>query len=377
MGYLTFFDLVESLIVSSYGGPQDAEQRDIRSAVLKAYAEVTTIRDWSYYQTHGRVITDAPYSTGNVSYNTSTRELTLTGGTWPSWAEYGHVRVGVRVATVAQRVSGTVLKLDSGVTFPETLTDQPYVIYRILYPLPSDFRNLDEPTSEYNWSSGLYVSPDEALKIERVARSTGLPYHWTVLPNPNAAGWVIKLIGYPTRVETVDFIYRRTARGLRVSGHEANSRAGTIARSGTAVTLSGATTFVDSFAGSVLRVGDTTSHPGPAESLNPWVSESKIVVVGTASTLTTADSGTIASSTKYIITDPVDIAPHMNSVMDAACQYFLSRIRGKDESQKFQLYQRDLRLALERDQMAPLSGRSRQIYTDGGWRSPLHMDGGV
>ena len=203
MGYLTFFDLVESLIVSSYGGPQDAEQRDIRSAVLKAYAEVTTIRDWSYYQTHGRVITDAPYSTGNVSYNTSTRELTLTGGTWPSWAEYGHVRVGVRVATVAQRVSGTVLKLDSGVTFPETLTDQPYVIYRILYPLPSDFRNLDEPTSEYNWSSGLYVSPDEALKIERVARSTGLPYHWTVLPNPNAAGWVIKLIGYPTRARCV------------------------------------------------------------------------------------------------------------------------------------------------------------------------------
>jgi hypothetical protein len=93
--------------------------------------------------------------------------------------------------------------------------------------------------------------------------------------------------------------------------------------------------------------------------------------------LTTADSGTVAAGTKYIITDPVDIAPHMHSVMDAACQYFLSRVRGKDEAQKFQMYQRDLRLALERDQLAPLSGRTRQIYTDGGWRSPLKVDQGV
>ncbi len=33
MAYQTYFDLVESLIVSSFGGPQDAEQRDIRSAM--------------------------------------------------------------------------------------------------------------------------------------------------------------------------------------------------------------------------------------------------------------------------------------------------------------------------------------------------------
>jgi hypothetical protein len=377
MGYLAYFDLVESLIVSSYGGPQDAEQRDIRSAILKAYNEVTTIRDWSHYQSHGRVITDAPYQTGTVSYNTSTRELTLTGGTWPTWATFGHVRIGTRIAVVSARTSSTVLTLDAGVTFPETITSQPYVLYRLLYPLPADFRNLDEPTSEYNWSSGLYVSPDEALKIERVARSTGLPYHWTVLPNPNGSGWVIKLLGYPTRVETVDFMYRRTARPLKYSGHEANSRAGTIARTGDAVTLSGATTFVSGFVGSILRVGDTSLHPGPAESLNPWVSESEITAVGSTTSLTTADSGTIASSTKYLITDPCDIAPHMQPVLDAACQYYLARIRGKDEDKKFQLYQRDLRLALERDQLAPLSGRTRHIYTDGGWRSPLKVDGGL
>jgi hypothetical protein len=42
--------------------------------------------------------------------------------------------------------------------------------------------------------------------------------------------------------------------------------------------------------------------------------------------------------------------------------------------EKYQLYQRDLRLAMESDQLAPLSGRSKRIWNDGGWRSPLLAD---
>lgn len=371
----TYFDLVESLIVSSYGGPQDAEQRDIRSAIHKAYDELTTIRDWSCYQVHGRVITEPPYATGTVSYDSSTNQLTLSGGTWPTWATYGHVRVGVRIAAIATRNSSTVVTLDDDLKFPATFTAEPYTLYRLLYPLPADFKNLDEPSSEYNWWSGLYVTPDEAMKLERVWRATGAPYHWTVLRM--GSQWVLKFIGYPIKVETVDFTYRRLPRALRYSGHEANSRAGTIARSGTTVTLSGATTFVDGFDGAVLRVGDTSNHPGPIESLTPYVSESLISSVTSSTVLETESSGTVAGSTKYLITDPIDIAPHMQAAMDAACQYFLARIRKTGEDKAFQLYQRDLRLALERDQLAPLSGRSRQIYHDGGWRSPLKVDGGT
>jgi hypothetical protein len=277
----TYFDAVESLIVSSYGGAQDAEQRDIRTAIHRAYDELTTLRDWNYYQTHGRVITDAPYQTGTVSYNTSTRALTLSGGTWPAWAEYGHVRVGTRIASVQTRVSGTVLTLKSGVTFPETLTAQPYVIYRILYPLPSDFRNLDEPTSEYNWSSGLYVSPDEALKIERVARSTGLPYHWTVLPDPDGSGWVLKLIGYPTRVETVDFMYRRSARPIKYSGHESAARFSSVTVQDEGADLGWVAPIPaapSDCVGSVVRFGSAASvFPGSIESLTPYDAEGVVL----------------------------------------------------------------------------------------------------
>jgi len=374
MAYTTYFDLVESLIVSSFGGPQDAEQRDIRTAIHRAYDELTTIRDWAYYHVHGRVILQAPYDTGTVTSSGAT--VTLTGGTWPSWAASGaHLKVGEEICRVASRTSGSVIVLDSTLSLKADVTGVSYTLYRSLYPLPADFRNLDEPSDEYNWWSGLYVTPDQAMKIERVSNSSGEPYHWTVVKDPDSSGWAIKVVGYPTGTQTLDFTYRRTARPLRYSGHEAALRLGTITRSTTAVTGSG-TAFSAAMVGSVLRIGDTTNIPGPIESLTPWVSESKITAVGSATGLTTDVSGTVAATTKYLITDPIDVAPHMAGAMDSACDYWLARIRGTGEDKAFQLYQRDLRLAMEQDQLAPLSGRSRYVWHDGGWRSPLRGDVG-
>jgi hypothetical protein len=379
MAYLTYFDLVESLIVSSFGGPQDAEQRDIRTAIHRAYDELTTIRDWSYYHVYGRVILQAPYSTGTVEVEGGTA-----AGTGVDWqavsgmtANPSHftLRVADRNYQVAGYTSTSTLALSQADADLSVPAGASYALFRSIYPLPSDFRNMDEPSDEYNWWSGLYVTPDQAMKLERVSNSSGEPYHWTIIKDPEGTGWAIKVVGYPTKEETLDFTYRRTARPIRYSGHEPALRQGTISRSGSSVTGNGSA-FASAMVGSILRVGDTTTAPGPIESLTPWVSEGKVTAVGSATGLTTEDSGTIASSTKYLITDPIDVAPHMHGVMDSACDYWLSRIRGVGEDRAFQMYQRDLRLAMEQDQLAPLSGRSREVWHDGGWRSPLEADAG-
>lgn len=377
MAYLTYFDLVESLIVSSYGGPQDAEQRDIRTAIHRAYDELTTIRDWSYYHVHGRVITLAPVTATLAGLTDVSVNLLETVSGLPA-SDYSHVRIGDRVAELASSSSSnTIWTLSDTVTFPAGTVSpgDTATFYKTVYPLPENFRNLDEPSDELNWWSGLYVTPDQAMKIERVSNSSGEPFHWTVIKDPGSAGWALKLIGYPTSTQTIDFTYRRTARPIRYSGHEAALRQGTISRSGSSVTGAG-TAFADAMVGSILRVGDTTNFPGPIESLTPWVSEAKITAVGSATGLTTDVSGTVASSTKYLITDPIDIAPHMHAAMDSCCDYWLARIRGTGEDRAFQMYQRDLRLAMEQDQLAPLSGRSRYVWHDGGWRSPLEADRG-
>ena len=375
MAYLTYFDLVESLIVSSYGGPQDAEQRDIRTAIHRAYDELTTIRDWAYYHVHGRIILQAPYGTGTVTSSGVT--VTLTGGTWPTWAATGaYLKVGEEICRVATRTSNTVIALDPTLSLKANVTAQPYTLYRTVYALPSDFRNLDEPSDEYNWWSGLYVTPDQAMKLERVSNSSGEPYHWTVIKDPDSTGWAIKIIGYPTKQETLDFTYRRGARPIRWSGHEQDARAGTIAATLDGYISGNATSFSSSMIGAILRVGTTANSPGPIESLTPYISEARITARADSTTLLVSPALDAIANTKYLITDPIDLAPHMHAAMDSACDYWLSRIRGTGEDKAFQMYQRDLRLAMEQDQLAPISGRSRNVWHDGGWRSPLEGDRG-
>lgn len=379
MPYLTYFDLVEGLIVSSFGGPQDAEQRDIRTAIHRAYDELTTIRDWSYYHVHGRVTTTAPYSTGTVQITSGT--VTLTNGSFSTAgmnatnAKHWTLKVGDRVYPVREYDGTTTIYLMGDFSSYDVSAGTAYTLYRTIYPLPSDFRNMDEPSDEYNWWSGIYVTPDQAMKLERASNTSGAPLHWTIIKDPETTDWAIKLMGYPTEKETIDFTYRRTARPIRYSGHESSSRAGTISRAGATVTGSG-TSFQEAMEGAILRVGDTTNHPGPIESITPWVSETKIISAPTTTGFTTAATGTIAASTKYIITDPIDVAQHMHKAMDSCCDYWLARIRGTGEDRAFSLYQRDLRLAMEQDQLAPLSGRSGQVWHYGGWRSQLLADEG-
>lgn len=380
MPYLTYFDVVEHLITSSFGGPQDAEQRDIRTAVHRAYDELTQIRDWSYYAVHGRVVTQPAYTAGSVGISSGT--VTMTGGSFATAgvtaanAKYWTLKAGDRIYPVSAYNSPTNLTVDSSFDDIDVTAGASYSLYRTVYPLPSDFRNMDEPSDEFNWWAGLYITPDVAMKLERVSNSSGEPYHWTILKDPVSNGWALKLVGYPTAQETIDFIYRRSARPLRLSGHEANSRVGTISRTGTAVTGT-STAFTSSMVGAILRVGDTSSHPGPNTSLTPYVSEAKIDSYASASSISTDSSGTIASSTKYIVTDPIDLATHMHNAMYSASEYWLARMRGQAADKAFGMYQRDLRLCMEMEQLAPLSGRSEQIWHDGGWKSPLKPDQGT
>ena len=372
MAYLTLFDLVEHLIVSSFGGPQDAEQRDIRTACQRAYSELTTLRDWSWYTVHGRVITAAPVTGTVSSYSSGT--LTLSSGL--SSTDWTHCKIRNTIAKIASVTSSSVFVLDDDVRFipAAVAAGDTVTFFKDMYDLPADFRNLDEPSDEYNWWAGLYVSPDEAMKLERVANATGRPYHWTVIPN-GKGGYALKLVGYPIRAETVDFSYRRYPRAIKYSGHEAALRAGTITATTTAVTGTN-TTFPADCVGAVLRVGTAADSPEPLSGLKPYVQEVKITARASDTALT-AGATVSATTAKYLITDPLDLAPHMHNAMYSCAEYWLARIRDKGVDKAMQTYQRDLRLCLEQDQLAPLAGRSRQIWHNGGWRSPLLPDGGT
>jgi hypothetical protein len=89
------------------------------------------------------------------------------------------------------------------------------------------------------------------------------------------------------------------------------------------------------------------------------------------------DAAVNCTGAKYLITDPLDLPQHMHNAMYSCAEYWLSRIRDKGIDKALGVYQRDLRLAMEQEQLTPLAGRSRQIWHNGGWRSPLLPDGGL
>lgn len=370
---LTYQDLVEHLISASFGGPQDAEQKDIRSAIQRAYQEVVWMRDWQYYHTTGRIIFSDAWQ-GTVTYTPATRTVTkVSGDAFPSDAARHYMRIDNVVAKVATRTSDSELVLDGVLYFPDLYTSAVSAsLYRSTYPLPADFRNLDAPIDEASWAGFRYVNQDTAMKMERAQDIQGPPSYWTVTKDPDGYGYSVKVLGYPVDVETLDFTYRRTPRPIRLSGHEANSRAGTIAVAGTAVTGSG-TAFTPSMVGSYVRFGTAATHPDTLGSMNPYAAEARIVAVASATSLT-IDAPHTYAAVKYVITDPADAPEGMYNCLLSAAEYWLARMRGKDADKKFAMYQRDLRLAMENDSIAPFSGTERVVWDTYGWRTPLQAD---
>lgn len=371
--YLTYFDAVEHLIAASFGGPQDAEQKDIRTAMQRAYREVATVRDWRYYQTHGRIVFN-PRWEGTVTYDEESRTFTrVTGDPFPLHAANCNVRVNNVVVRIAKRVGDDTLLADEVVKFPyDLLTPKAALLYQSLYRLPSDCRNIDTPMDQNKWTYFTFVEPDMAMKIESTVDLQGPPNAWTVIKDPYSAGWAIKVIGYPIVVQTLDFTYRRLPRGLRISGHEDLSRSGTVSANGVSVTGVG-TSFTAGMVGSVMRFGTSGRHPDTLGSMAPYEAEALIASVQSATSLTLATAVT-ATGAKYIVTDIVDMPDSMHNALLSCAEYWLARMRGTKPDNAFAMYQRDLRLALEADQLAPYSGTQRVIWDTSGWRTPLQSD---
>ncbi len=370
---LTYYDAVEHLITSSAGGPQDAEQTDIRSAIQRAYSELSTLRDWNYYQAHGRI----PFLenwVGSVTYSKDTRFFDLASGdAFPLNAVLCRMRLNNTVAKIATRVNNTRLLCDPVLTPAEDLLNPTVAtLYQDTFPLPSDFRSLDSPIDHVAWTRFVYVSADQAMKLENANNLAGPPHAWTVIKDPHGPGWAIKVVGYPVANSNLDFTYRRLPRRLRISGHEVSSRQGTVTVSGTAVTGSG-TAFTAAMVGSVLRVGTATDLPGSDGSLTPYQGEAVIASVASATACTLATSLT-ATNAKYLVTDIVDMSAGMHNGFLSCAAYWLARTRGSKPDNAFAMYQRDLRLAMESDALTPFQPPSRVIFDAMAWRTPLQSD---
>jgi hypothetical protein len=88
------------------------------------------------------------------------------------------------------------------------------------------------------------------------------------------------------------------------------------------------------------------------------------------------NDGYVLNGVKYLISDPADVSQGMENALYSICEYWLARMRGQKLDGAVQLYQRDLRLAMESDSLHTAYSPSRIIWDAFGWRSPIMPDQG-
>ena len=302
-------------------------------AVNQAYRRIGSCATWSYLHRRTQVNTSAPYSTGTVAYTASTRTLTLTGGTWPTWAVKGIVLINGNIYAVHQRVSSTALTLMSGRAPVDNIAAlTTYSIYQTEYVLPSDYVRTEELVPIGQWWALRERAPGSILQTARLFYTPSRPFEFSVRGSLHTPGrMAIEFGPPPDAAYTLDLSYYAQPRPRTLSSE---SKTGVIAVSGTAVTGTG-TAFTSAMAGCRLRQGTSSSAPVGEYGEQGSLAESTILSVTDATHLTLVDAGVDATEIQYIIDDPVDIdRGSMDEVFCRFCESEFERIGHLDGREK-------------------------------------------
>lgn len=153
---------------------------------------------WSFLRPTTSLSLVASYSTGTITVVDGA--VTLSGGTFPSWAASGDLVVAGVEYSVATRGGNTSLTLDD-VTV-DVASGTSYTLQQTVYDLPSDFGGIDGPMTYQNGTSVLnpaieLVSERKLAMLVQQWSTVGQPQFCAVRPKTpntnNGTQWEIEL----------------------------------------------------------------------------------------------------------------------------------------------------------------------------------------
>jgi hypothetical protein len=338
----TYRDLIDHLRDYSGSLSQGTEQSRARNAIQSAYREVCDYHKWHYYHTLGRINLEPAQTTGTMAYDATTRIATMAGDTFPESARYWRMTIGDDdvVYKIAEYLSTTTVLMDPVLHPPETVTATSFTLWRSIYPLPGDITSLDEINNETGIWGSWYITANEWMRRERHLTGPVQPFQWTVLSDSDQfAGMAIAVWGYPESEDTLDFLYRRRARRLRFDGYSKYSSQGTA----TIATLTAGeadvviTPGVDAvglrrdIVNAVFRTSDTgETEPPENEGSQNQYSEQDIIKTWTSTTRFSLRGNMTYGKLgdQFTISDPVDMAPFMLTLLKRRCEYEYEILKG-------------------------------------------------
>ena len=382
-GLLTYHDVLDYVTALTDGGARTKDLRLFKEAILGAYRDVASAAEWDYYMTEGRVDLVASYSTGTVAYDhtggANELQLTLSGGTWPTWARYGRVRIDDVVYPVDDRISNSIVTLDTSMNPGADISaGTSYEMYRSVYPLPSDMWRLYDVAVEKSFWVPYYITPTQWLQRERFVQSSGQTWAWTIMKSPDDEGrWALWVDPSPSTAEPLGFIYRRRPRTLRWAVTETEARSYTAGGSASASTATTSTALPSSMVGSIIRFGTAATHPSGLAGNSPFIEQHKIKSI--SSTTVTLD-GTLSqahSSAKIVVSDPIDMNDQMQEALKAQLEYRLARFSNatRDMMTAKQIADAELRRVLE-SESRHFSGRGGSSHSRYNYMF-RHLDGQI
>lgn len=208
------------------------------------------------------------------------------------------------------------------------------------FTLPENVNNVDALIPPDRVTVTSYITPAEWKKLESWTLSSGDPIYWTVMKDPSMADrWQLRIAGTPPALgqgQAFHYTYRRKPQPLRYMGYE------TICRNGSLTSTSAP--------GAVKRYGTTANFPESMFGVYPFVAQERLGI---------ADSmvGTAPQNAKTVVSDYLDLSENMFTAVLSCAEMWLARLMGKNIEGAMGVYQRDLRMAMEGDVIAPISGR--------------------
>ena len=368
-------DIVGYLLAATGGGAQDGEHHAVRQAVIHGVREVLQCRDWLWHTKTGRFETQVSKTTATITQGSANITVAnasqIAPGRLISIAPT-YFSTTPRVASVA----GNVVTMDrpailSGTNVP--ITPQTY------YDLPSDLKDLDALVTNTVGTLHCYISPQEWQRLEINTRGAGEPYYYTIMRSDNDPDrWQIRFVGVPTNGTPVNYTYRYRPREIRYTGYEKVCRVGRVSCALYGYVVTGTDTeFPANIEGSVIRFGTPAEDPDPVGGTFPFQQERYITGRSSETVLSISNAPAMAN-VRYCITDPIDASPTMYTAIISACEMWYARIAGKPAAEAMNMFNRDLRIAMENDVLSPRSGRPTSspypTPRSRGWHSDMLPD---
>jgi len=308
MLYLTAQDLQDTLVRMTGGKADQETVLDIRRAIRQALWDVSSSHQWPYYHDYYHLLADAPYTTGTVTYTASTRRLTISGGTWPSWAAYGVIILDTKHARLESRTSATVATV-SAADAPADDYSGSFTLYRYQF-------ELDHTLNLYKFGRLLvdqtavldYVPPDLFETDARRSHLTsgGRPRQFTVSRGPTIGRTTLSIWPWPSEAMRFRFGYLRHPRDIKVWEYDT----GVVTTTETSSTVAGTdTSWTSDHVNCLLRIGSNrNAAPTSRDGRNPPLAEVLVRSVQSATTLVTASE--VLASTQNVahtLSDVLDL----------------------------------------------------------------------